>query len=65
VPTDPNAYLKILRKLVEFWRGTSTATQTGKVADKTPAKEQAQQGTFGSGGPDQTHDDATKKPRRD
>jgi hypothetical protein len=58
VPTEPNDPLKILRKLVDLWRGTSTTTQAGKV----PAKEQArQQGTPEGGGPDQTQPDATKK----
>jgi hypothetical protein len=59
VPTDSNAYLKILRKLVKLWRGTSTGTQAGEVADETPAKEQAQRGTS-RGVPDRTHRGATK-----
>jgi hypothetical protein len=60
VPTLSNAYLKILRTLLKLRWGASTTTLASDVASKTPAKEQAQQGTSG-GEPDQTHRDATKK----
>jgi hypothetical protein len=58
VPTNSNAYMAILRKLVDLWRRASGAPQAGEVMNKTPAKKQAEQGTSVGSKRDQT-------PRRD
>jgi hypothetical protein len=61
MPTNSNAYLKILRKLVELWRGASAPIQADEVMCKAPVKERAEEGTSKGSKRDQTHHDATKK----
>ena len=60
MPTSSNAYLEILRKLVEFWRGASAVIQADEVTNKTPVKEQAEEGASRDSGRDQTHRDETE-----
>jgi hypothetical protein len=43
VPTNSDAYLKILRKLVELWWGASAAIQADEVMHETPVKEQTEE----------------------
>jgi hypothetical protein len=56
VPTNSNTYLKILQKLVEIWR---RAIQADEVMNKTPVKEQAEEGPSKESGRD------PNAPRRD
>jgi hypothetical protein len=60
VPTNSNAYLKILRKLVEFWRGATDVMPADEVMNKTPVKEQAKDGASGDSARDRTHRDPTE-----
>ena len=60
MPTSSNAYLEILRKLVEFWRGASAVIPADEVMNKTPVKEQAEDEASRDSGRDQTHRDATE-----
>jgi hypothetical protein len=57
VPTNFNAYLKTLRKLIELWRGANAPIQADEVMTETPMKERAEEGTSKH----QTHHDASKK----
>jgi len=60
VPTNSNAYMTILRKLVELWRGASDAPQAGKVMNETHVKERGEEGASRSSRRDQAHRDTTE-----
>jgi hypothetical protein len=61
MPTNSKAYLKILRKLVELWRGASAGIPADGVMNKSPVKKRSEQGTSRGSKRDQTHHDASKK----
>jgi hypothetical protein len=60
VPTNSNAYMRILRKLVELWRGASGAPQAGKIMNETHVKEQVEQVASRGKRRDQAHRDTTE-----
>jgi hypothetical protein len=57
VPTNSNAYMTILRKLVELCWGSSGALQAGKDMNETHVKEQAEEGASKGRRRDQAHRD--------
>jgi hypothetical protein len=61
VPTNSNAYMTILRKLVDLWRRASGAPQAGEVMNETPVKEQAEEGASRGSGRAQAHRDTTEE----